>query len=149
VVTALVASGLPADRWRFTGFLPRKTGELRAQFERADETLVAFESPGRLARTLETLAGIDPERDVAVCRELTKMHEEVVRGSASEVAQRFASGARGEIVLVIGPAQGAQADVGAAVAAVSELVAAGARRRAAAKVVSGLTGVPANRLYES
>src|SRR5262245_61880831 len=62
VVTALVASGLPAERWRFAGFLPRKAGELRAELERADETLVAFESPGRLARTLAALAEIDPGR---------------------------------------------------------------------------------------
>ena len=147
VVTALVASGLPADRWRFTGFLPRKVGQLREEFERAGETLVAFESPGRLARTLATLAQIDPERDVAVCRELTKMHEEVVRGPAREVAERFAGGTRGEVAIVVGPAHGAAANVGAAVEAVNKLVAAGARRRAAAKVVSGLTGVPANRLY--
>ena len=107
VVTALVASALPVDRWRFAGFLPRKAGELRAELEQAEETLVAFESPGRLPKTLALLAEIDPEREVAVCRELTKLHEEVVRGPARELAERFAEGARGEIVLVIGP--GAQA----------------------------------------
>jgi 16S rRNA (cytidine1402-2'-O)-methyltransferase len=147
VVTALVASGLPAERWRFAGFLPRKEGELRTELEHGTETLVAFESPGRLGRSLAVLAGIDPEREVAVCRELTKMHEEVVRGTARELAQRFAAGTRGEIVLVIAPSVEGAADVGPALEAVEALVAAGARRRAAAKVVSGLTGVPANRLY--
>ena len=149
VVTALVASGLPAERWRFTGFLPRKEGELRAELERGDETLVAFESPGRLARTLRVAAEVDPERPVAVCRELTKLHEEVVRGTAREVAQRFADGARGEIVVVVGPAGEAASEAAPALEAVEELVAAGARRRAAAKVVSGLTGIPANRLYRA
>jgi 16S rRNA (cytidine1402-2'-O)-methyltransferase len=147
VVTALVASGLPVDRWRFAGFLPRKAGELRAELERGDDTLVAFESPGRLPKTLALLAELDPERPVAVCRELTKLHEEVVRGAAGEVAGRFAEGARGEIVLVIGPPERAAGDVPGAREAVEALVGAGARRRAAARVVSQLTGVPANRLY--
>jgi 16S rRNA (cytidine1402-2'-O)-methyltransferase len=147
VVTAVVASGLPAERWRFTGFLPRKQGELRALLEGGAETLVAFESPGRLARTLAVLAELDPQREAAVCRELTKLHEEVVRGTAAELAQRFAAGARGEIVLVVGPAAEAETGADEAVAAVEALVAAGARRRAAAKVVASLTGVPANRLY--
>jgi 16S rRNA (cytidine1402-2'-O)-methyltransferase len=149
VVTALVASALPPDRWCFMGFLPRKAGELRAVLERAEETLVAFESPGRIAKTLALLAEIDGERPVAVCRELTKVHEEVVRGPAREVAERFAAGTRGEIVLVIGPGARApgEAEAGRAREAVEALVEAGARRRAAAKVVSQLTGVPANRLY--
>jgi 16S rRNA (cytidine1402-2'-O)-methyltransferase len=149
VITALVASGLPAERWRFAGFLPRKEGELRAELQRGDETLVAFESPGRVGRSLAVLAGLDPDRQVAVCRELTKLHEEVVRGTARELAERFAEGARGEIVLVIAPAAAADADVGPALEAVDALVEAGARRRAAAKVVSGLTGIPANRLYRA
>ena len=146
-MTALVASALPVDRWRFAGFLPRKAGALRAELERGEETLVAFESPGRLPKTLALLAEIDPEREVAVCRELTKLHEEVVRGPAREVAERFAEGARGEIVLVIGPGAEGAADESKARAAVEALVEAGAKRRAAAKVVSDLTGVPANRLY--
>jgi 16S rRNA (cytidine1402-2'-O)-methyltransferase len=146
-VTALVASALPPDRWCFVGFLPRRAGELRAVLAQAGETLVAFESPGRLPKTLATLAEIDPRRPVAVCRELTKVHEEVVRGSAREVAERFSAGVRGEVVLVIGAGVQAGGDVAQARAAVEALVEGGARRRAAAKVVAGLTGVPANRLY--
>jgi len=147
VVTALVASALPVDRWRFVGFLPRKAGELRAELERRGETMVAFESPRRLPKTLALLAELDPERPVAVCRELTKVHEEVVRGPAREVAARFAEGTRGEIVLVAGPGEEPDRDPAGARAAVEALVAAGARRRAAARVVSRLTGVPANALY--
>jgi 16S rRNA (cytidine1402-2'-O)-methyltransferase len=150
LVTALVASGLPAERFRFAGFLPRRKGELRRELERGDETLVAYESPARVAATLALLAELDPERPVAVARELTKLHEEVVRGTAAEVARRFESGARGEVVLVVGPAAERaqeQGEVDAARAAVERLVEAGARRRAAAQVVGSLTGLPANRLY--
>src|SRR5947199_6704423 len=85
-ISALVASALPADRWRFAGFLPRKRGELVEALS-GPETLVAFESPRRVAATLEVLASTDPDRPVAVCRELTKLHEEVVRGSAGELAE--------------------------------------------------------------
>ena len=151
-VTALVASGLPAARFRFVGFLPRRKGELARLLAAADETLVAFESPRRLTATLSLLAELDPERPLAVCRELTKLHEEVARGSAAELAERFPGGTRGEVVLVIGAARAAEgggADPAAARAAVERLVEAGARRRAAAQVVSSLTGLPANRLYRA
>jgi 16S rRNA (cytidine1402-2'-O)-methyltransferase len=147
VITALVASGLPSARWRFEGFLPRKRGDLRAVFQ-SPETIVAFESPRRLAATL---AAIEPSREVAVCRELTKVHEEIVRGTAAELAERYAeSPPKGEIVLVVGPAAAAEDGPGdEAVAAVDELVAAGARRRVAARVVARLSGASANALYES
>src|SRR6188472_3944254 len=104
-ITALVASGLPAAEWRFQGFLPRKKGELSRLFGSVAGTIVAFESPRRVPATLALLASGDPERPVAVCRELTKLHEEVVRGSAAELAARY-DGAppRGEVVLVVGPA---------------------------------------------
>ena len=106
VMAALTVSGLPVDRWCYVGFLPRKRGQReRALTQDAETTMVAFESPHRLASTLELLAGVDPERPVAVCRELTKLHEEVVRGSAMELAERYRGGraVRGEVVLVIGP----------------------------------------------
>jgi 16S rRNA (cytidine1402-2'-O)-methyltransferase len=147
-VTALVASGLPAVRWRFVGFLPRRTADLQREVERAsEETLVAFESPRRLPATLAALAELDPGRLVVVCRELTKIHEEVVRGTAAELAERFAGGTRGEVVLVVGPGAAGEGDLVAAREAVERLVEAGAKRRAAASVVAGLTGVPANSLY--
>jgi 16S rRNA (cytidine1402-2'-O)-methyltransferase len=111
--------------------------------------VVAFESPQRLPGTLRSLAAAAPDRFVAVCRELTKRFEEVVRGSAVEVAARFAEPPKGEITLVIGPARGGPGDAGAeeAAAAVAELVGAGAARRTASDVVSRLTGVPRNELY--
>jgi 16S rRNA (cytidine1402-2'-O)-methyltransferase len=103
-ITALVASGLPADEWRFHGFLPRKRGELRRLLAEPGGTLVAFESPRRVPATLALLAEVDPQREAAVCRELTKAHEEIVRGRAAELAARYAnSPPRGEVVLVLGP----------------------------------------------
>jgi 16S rRNA (cytidine1402-2'-O)-methyltransferase len=106
VVTALVASGLPAERWRFVGFLPRKRGQRERLLAQTVETLVAFESPRRLVATLEMLALIDAERPVAVCRELTKLHEEVRRGSAAELAAHYGEKApKGEVVLVVGGAR--------------------------------------------
>lgn len=147
LLSGLVVSGLPSSSFRFAGFLPRGRGELTRLLAGASETLVAFESPRRLAGTLSALAEIDPERPVALCRELSKLHEEIVRGSAADLAARYASEqARGEIVLVIGAA-GEVGDFKAACAAVDALVAAGARRRPAARVVAGLTGVSANALY--
>ena len=145
----MVASALPADRWRFVGFLPRKRSELEAVFG-APETVVAFESPRRVASSLRVLASLDPMRPVAVARELTKVHEEVVRGIASQLAERYAGEPpRGELVLVVGgaPASDLAGATGPAVDALRRLIDAGARPRAAAAVVSDLTGVPANALY--
>jgi len=150
VETALVASGFGTDRFQFLGYLPRGAGERRALWEdvaRRPWALVAFESPQRLASSLASLAEVLPERPVAVCRELTKRYEEVVRGSASEVAERFSAGTKGEITVVIGPAEVEAGDEALAVEAVSELVGVGVSRRSAADVVSRLTGVSRNRLY--
>ena len=149
VLAALVASALPAETWRFVGFLPRKRSELVAALS-APETVVAFESPRRLAATLAVLAELDGARPAAVCRELTKVHEEVVRGTAAELAAHFAAGEpRGEIVLVVGAAVREEGDVDAAAAALARLVAAGAKPRAAAGVVAELTGTSANALYRA
>jgi 16S rRNA (cytidine1402-2'-O)-methyltransferase len=148
-LAALVASALPAETWRFAGFLPRKRGELAAALQ-VPETLVAFESPRRVGATLGVLAGLDPDRPVAVCRELTKLHEEVVRGTAAELAARYADEeVRGEVVLVIGPAPAEAAALEAGVAALRRLVDAGARARPAAGVVAELTGLSANALYRA
>jgi 16S rRNA (cytidine1402-2'-O)-methyltransferase len=154
-ITALVASGLPADKWHFHGFLPRKKGELREVLANPDGTLVAFESPRRVPATLATLAELDPGRETAVCRELTKAHEEVVRGPAAELAERYAGDPpKGEVVLVIaapasrGDAAGAPPDP-AALDALRKLVGAGAHPRKAASVVASLTGSSANALYRA
>src|SRR3954447_12876428 len=135
-LAALVASALPSDVWRFVGFLPRKRGALEAVFG-APETVVAFESPKRVAASLRVLAELDPARPAAVCRELTKVHEEVVRGTAGELAERYAAAdPRGEVVIVVGGAPEGAGELDAAVGAVRRLVAAGARARPAAGVVA-------------
>jgi 16S rRNA (cytidine1402-2'-O)-methyltransferase len=175
IVTALVASGLAAERFRFVGFLPRKRGELEDLLAEASETLVAFESPRRLPATLGLLASRDPERPAAVCRELTKLHEEVRRGDAAELAAHYAgcsqagngqaraqagagSGSgrapappsaplRGEIVLVVAAAKPGEAGRDRALEALRAVVDAGAKARPAAAALARLTGLGANELY--
>jgi 16S rRNA (cytidine1402-2'-O)-methyltransferase len=149
VDTALVASGFAADRYQFVGFLPRGARALAALWEELagwPHPVVAFESPRRLPATLRSLADVQPDREVAVCRELTKRFEEVVRGSANELAARFPEPPKGEITLVLGPAA-ARGDSREALEAVAELVAAGVPRRRAADVVARLTGISRNELY--
>ncbi len=152
VETALVASGFVAERYQFLGYLPRGEAALAAVWDELRGwpwPAVAFESPRRLPRTLASLAGALPGRPVAVCRELTKQFEEVVRGPASELAGRFAEPPKGEITLVLGPAdrpRGAEEDT-QAVGAVDELVSAGVARRQAADLVARLTGMSRNALY--
>ncbi len=147
-LTALVASGLAAERWRFVGFLPRAKGELEKLLAGTPETLVAFESPRRLAATLAVLAASDGDRAVAVCRELTKLHEEVRRGGASELAAHYrAHPPRGEVVLVCAAAPPGRASREQALEALGALIEAGARPRPAAAAVAKLSGVSANELY--
>ena len=148
-IAALVASALPSDAWRFVGFLPRKRGALEAVLA-SPETVVAFESPKRVGATLAVLAESDPVRPVAVCRELTKVHEEVVRGDAATLAARYADDPpRGEVVLVIGGAPEPTGPDPVALDAVRRLVEDGARARTAASVVAKLTGGSANELYRA
>jgi 16S rRNA (cytidine1402-2'-O)-methyltransferase len=153
VETALVASGLVAEQYRFLGFLPRGEKKLAAVWDELSGwpwPAVAFESPQRLPATLRSLAEADPEREVAVCRELTKRFEEVARGTAPELADRFPTPPKGEITLVLGPArhEDRAEDEERALAAVRELVAAGVPRSQAAEIVSSLVGTSRNRLYK-
>jgi 16S rRNA (cytidine1402-2'-O)-methyltransferase len=152
VETALVLSGLAGERYAFLGFLPRREPEREALWaELASWTwpAVAFESPARLGASLRSLAAAAPEREVAVCRELTKRYEECVRGSAAELAARFAEPVKGEITVVVGGGDASEAasETEAALGAVADLVAAGTPRRVAAEVVGRLTGVSRNALY--
>jgi 16S rRNA (cytidine1402-2'-O)-methyltransferase len=152
VDTALIASGFPAERYQFLGFLPRGAKALAALWDELSGwpyPAVAFESPQRLPATLRSLASAQPERPVAVCRELTKRFEEVVRGTAAGVAAHFSEPPKGEITIVLGAgaAGSGTAAAEAAVAAAAELVAAGVPRRRAADVVARLTGTPRNELY--
>ena len=149
VETALVASGFPAERYQFVGFLPRGAGVLTSLWEELagwPYPVVAFESPQRLPATLRSLAEAEPDRRVAVCRELTKRFEEVAVGTAAELAALFDQAPKGEITLVLGPATTVAEDE-TAFEAVAELVAAGLARRRAAEVVSRLTGGSRNELY--
>ena len=150
VETALVASGLLGSQYRFLGYLPRgekARTELWDELGRWPHASVAFESPQRLPATLESLAAMWPDRLVAVCRELTKRFEDVVRGRADDVAAQFREPPKGEITLVVGGAPVAEGDEGEALAALAELVEAGVGRRQAADVVARLTGTSRNRLY--
>jgi 16S rRNA (cytidine1402-2'-O)-methyltransferase len=152
VETALVASGLVGERYQFLGYLPRgekALGALWAELGAWAHPAVAFESPRRLSATLRSLAAVLPDRPVAVCRELTKRFEEVMRGSAAEVAARFSEPPKGEVTLVFGAGarEGEQADAAEALAAVVELVAAGVPRRQAADVVARLARISRNTLY--
>jgi 16S rRNA (cytidine1402-2'-O)-methyltransferase len=155
VTTALAVSGLPVDRFCFEGFLPRKAGERRARLtglagER--RTMVFFESPHRLAGALTDAAAVMGEgRPAAVCRELTKTHEEVRRGPLAELASWAADGVRGEITLVVG---GAPAEpVPLSPAELADLVAAeeaaGATRKDAIRAVVVRTGLPRRTVYDA
>ncbi len=109
VLTALCAAGLPTDHFRFSGFLPRSGKARQSEFNRiagADETVVLLESPRRLLATLQDMrACLQPERELVVARELTKIHEEFIRGHADALITHFEQHTpRGEIVLLIGPA---------------------------------------------
>jgi 16S rRNA (cytidine1402-2'-O)-methyltransferase len=150
VETALVASGFVAERYQFLGYLPRSASALDALWEELRGwpwPAVAFESPRRLPATLARLAGALPDRQAAVCRELTKQFEETVRGTAIELAERFTEAPRGEITIVLGPGSPVPVDVDQGVDAVTELVGAGVPRRQAAELVARLTHASRNSLY--
>ena len=153
VETALVRGGFGGGPFAFVGFLPRRPAALSALWATTSAwgmPVVAFESPQRLPATLRSLAAFDPEREVAVCRELTKRFESVVRGRASRVAAGLVEPPKGEITLVVGApgsAPVATARLDAARRAMADLVAAGAPRRAAADVVARLTDMSRNDLY--
>lgn len=153
VETALVASGFAGDGYRFVGYLPRRASELTdfvQEIARWTEAVVTFESPRRLPTSLEALAAVMPERRAAVCRELTKRFEEVVRGTLQELAARFVQPPKGEVTIVIGAAAGGPPVDGEsekAREAMAELVAAGVPRRKAAEVIARLTGASKNALY--
>ncbi len=155
LATALVASGLVGEQHRFVGWLPRRDSERRALWLDLDSwphPVIAYESLRRLPASLASLAVHDPERRVAICRELTKLFEEIARGTASELAARFVEPPRGEITVVIGPAAGERRSGVApsdAVEAVRALVGAGAARRAAVDVVAALTGAARRDLYDA
>ena len=159
VLAALVASGLPMQRFYFGGFLSRKAGERRRELEAVsglDATLIFFESPRRSAAALASIAEVLPGRQAAFARELTKLHEEVVRAPVEELAAQIAARdtLKGEAVLVVGPPvqhKGPDAeDPEAAKQAremVEQLVATGMSRSAASREVAGKLGMTRARVY--
>ena len=172
VLAALVASGIPAPRWGFEGFLPRSGRERRdrlARIAREERATVLFEAPGRVAVTLRDLAAVCGEaRRAAVCRELTKRHEEIWRAALGELAERAAvEPPRGEVTVVVAGREAARdhasgserqggeeerratppPDLATARARVASLVAAGRQRSAAARQVAAETGLPRRELF--
>ena len=161
VTTALALSGLPSDRFAFDGFLPRKDGERRRRLQEIRteaRTVVYFESPQRTASALAAVADVLGEaRPACVARELTKLHEEVVRGTAGELAawaaeREAGEGIRGEVVLLVGPARAedavptSDADV---VAEVAALTASGTRLKEAVATVAAAHGLRSRELYQT
>jgi 16S rRNA (cytidine1402-2'-O)-methyltransferase len=153
VLSALAVSGLPTDRFTFEGFLPRKPSERRTALRALAaerRTMVFFESPARVAASLADMAtAFGADRRIAVCRELTKLYEEVVRGTAAELAEWAAAGVRGELVVVVEGAPAAQISFPDAVLQVRGLVDAGTRLKDAAGEVSAHTGHSSRELYQA
>jgi 16S rRNA (cytidine1402-2'-O)-methyltransferase len=155
VLTALAVSGLPVDRFCFEGFLPRKAGERARRLDALaseERTLVFFEAPHRTEAALEAMsAAFGPERAAAVCRELTKTHEEVLRGPLAELVAWAADGVRGEVTIVVsgaGPVPVAT-DPGSLRDAVADLEAEGESRKDAIKAVATRGGVPKRTVYDA
>jgi len=155
VTAALAVSGLPVDRFCFEGFLPRRAGERRARLaELAGErrTLVLFEAPHRTEATLRALAeAFGADRPAAVCRELTKTHEEVVRAPLGQLVEWAEGGVRGEVTLVVGGAPPASGQVAPndLAARVQSMVAIGVDRREAISAVASEAGVPRREVYDA
>jgi 16S rRNA (cytidine1402-2'-O)-methyltransferase len=154
VLTALAVSGLPVDRFCFEGFLPRKAGERSrrlASLQTEERTMVFFEAPHRTEAALAAMAeALGADRPGAVCRELTKTHEEVRRGPLGDLVAWAADGVRGEVTIVVqgaDPRAGVPTDEASLLAAVAEREAAGLRRKEAIAAVAEEAGVSRRDLY--
>ncbi|MGL5816144.1 MAG: 16S rRNA (cytidine(1402)-2'-O)-methyltransferase [Phycicoccus sp.] len=153
VLLALAVSGLPVDRFCFEGFLPRKDGERTralAALTAEPRTMVFFEAPHRTARTLTAMgAALGPDRRAAVCRELTKTHEEVRRGTLGELADWAAAGVRGEVTVVVAGSRGAPADLGSQLPVILDRVRRGERLKDVCADVAAATGLSRKALYDA
>ena len=153
VVTALAASGLPLRSFRYLGFLPRQSGARRrlfAELQGSPDTIVAFEAPHRLQKSLNDLRSVLGDRRIVVCRELTKLYEEVFRGTAAEAIEHFAK-PRGEFTLVIEGSDEAQPKQQVAVdvdAELSSLREQGMRARDAVRTITERSGLPHRQVYD-
>ena len=150
-LSALAVSGLPTDRFLHEGFVPKKGR--RGYFEALQtepRTMVFFESPHRLHATLEDAASVfGPDREACVVRELTKMFEEIARGTLAELAQHFSGTVKGEIVVVVGGAPAGSVSLDDALTKVTELVESGMRRTEACQVIAQETGIAKSTLYKA
>ncbi len=153
VLLALAVSGLPVDRFCFEGFPPRKEGErarMLAALAAEPRTMVFFEAPHRLGRTLAAMAqAFGPDRPAAVCRELTKTHEEVRRGGLAELATWAGEGVLGEVTLVVAGATGPASDVATELPGILERVADGERLKDVCGEVAAATGLSRRALYDA
>jgi len=151
VISALAVSGLPTDRFSFDGFIPKKgRKEFFTQLASEKRTMLFFESPHRLADTLQVMAEVfGPTRRATVCRELTKMFEEVRRGTLSELLDWCEGGVKGEITLVVEGQKGRVVTLDEALEQVAELVELGQKTTDAAKQVASETGISKRELYEA
>ena len=153
VLTALALAGLPTDRFVFEGFPPRKPGERRRYLETLaaePRTTVLFESPNRTAALLQAMVEVfGPDRQVVVARELTKLFEEVVRGTVAEVAAWAEQGVRGEVVVVLAGVPAVPVDAGDALGEVLALVDGGARLKDATAEVATRSGLSRKALYDA
>jgi 16S rRNA (cytidine1402-2'-O)-methyltransferase len=150
-LAALAASGLPTDEFRFIGFLPPKTHARRKLFEEMHSeqaTVIAYESPHRILESLADMAEVFGERPIVLARELTKIHEEFLRGSAAQVLAilQERGNVKGEITLVIGRAVG-QILIGDPTEEVAKLQASGMERMQAIKLVAKQLGLPKREVY--
>lgn len=157
IVTALVASGLPTQSFYFGGFIPRKAGDrqrLFASLAELDATLIFYESPRRTADALEVLAEAFPGRRGAMARELTKLHEEILRGSLEEIARDVGEreALKGEVVLLVAPPSGRQPaeapDEDRVLQLISAQLASGCTKADAVKRVASDLGLPRKVVYE-
>jgi 16S rRNA (cytidine1402-2'-O)-methyltransferase len=153
VLAALAIAGLPTDQFLFAGFLPPKAGARRAriaELARIPATLVLFETGPRIAATLADLAaGLGPQRDAALCRELTKLHEEIRRGDLATLAAHYATEEpRGEIVLVVGPPAAAEQPSAEDADALLRDALARTSLKAAVAEVAATTGLPRRQIYQ-
>ncbi len=153
VTTALALSGLPTDRFTFEGFLPRKAGKRRSllqSLQSEERTMVFYEAPHRIVQSVEAIVEVfGPNRRIALCRELTKLHEEVIRGRAVDVLVDIADGVRGEIALVVSGTDGPGLEPDDVLERVSELVTQGMRGKDAAAQVAKTAGLKTREVYEA
>jgi 16S rRNA (cytidine1402-2'-O)-methyltransferase len=149
VTTAIAAAGVSDAGFAFVGFFPRKAGELREMldaYDRLGVALVGFESPNRVTRLLTHLAERDPDRQVTVCRELSKLHEEIIRCRAEDALERLGTTVRGEVTLVLGPATATDDEIDIA-PALKLLARSGVGARASAEIIATLGAASKNAAY--